>query len=527
MLHDHQQVIPPTVLLAPVVADSAGPAFFSDRLRQAQEADPQLVEIKAQLLDTQGPPPVFRMLYSVVDDLVVVAETDGRQRIVVPDGALRADICKYFHDENGHPGVHRTIHAISSYFFWPNMHRDIRAFVVSCQACQAAKAKTRLPGGFSEPLPVPATPGSHWILDFIDLPESANGFSKMLVFSDQLSKLVVLVPMKSTSATDVAKAFVDHVFSWFGAPQSLVADNGPPFASAVFHEIFRMLGSTVRHSSPHTPQSHGGIERQNRIYNDLVKVLNYSQFPDMLAKWDEHAKLLQFFLNSAVVGRHGMSPLFFFFGRQPRIPATITLPDDALDARSLEFVQSFQSRVQEAIDAARLGQLRMIAAMDKGRDFHNSLAVGDFAYLSSEITPTPGEKHFKCKWDGPFPVKAVSASTATLELPEHWQLSSNTFHLDTIKKYIPRDGAPLPPQRPRRFCNRSPPSLGTIARISHHGRTGRVQADGRRQILRYFVHWEGLPPAYGEWLTEAQLQVFPNAQTHIQNYLRQFNVTNP
>ena len=407
------------------------------------------------------------------------------------------------------------------------MHKEIRAFVVSCAACQAAKAKSRLPGGFSEPLQVPSMPGAHWILDFIDLPESANGFSKLLVFSDQLSKLVVLVPMKQTTATDVAAAFLEHVFCWFGAPQSLVSDNGPPFSSAVFHEIFRMLGSTVRHSSPHTPQSHGGIERQNRIYNDIVKVLNFNQFPQMAARWDEHVKMIQFFLNYSLVGRHGMSPLYFFFGRHPRIPATITLPDEAIDARSLEFVQSFQTRVQEAVDVARLGQLKLIAALDQGRDFNNTLAVGDFAYLSAEVTPTPGDKHFRCKWDGPFPVLAVTASTATLELPEHWQVASNTFHVDKLKKHIPRDGTPPPPPRPRRFCNRPAHALGTISRISHHGRSGRRQPDGRRQILRYFVHWKGLPPAYGEWLTEAQLQAFPDAQAHIHTYLRTCNVQDP
>ena len=177
-----------------------------------------------------------------------------------------------------------------------------------------------------------------------------------------------------------------------------------------------MLGSTVRHSSPHTLQSHGAIERQNRIYNDIVKVLNFDQFPQMAARWDEHVKMIQFFLNYSLVGRHGMSPLYFFFGHHPRIPATITLPDEAIDARSLEFVQSFQTRVQEAVDVARLGQLKL----DQGRDLNNALAVGDFAYLSAEVTPTPGDKHFRCKWDGPFPVLAVTASTATLELPA-WQ----------------------------------------------------------------------------------------------------------
>ena len=86
-----------------------------------------------------------------------------------------------------------------------------------------------------------------------------------------------------------------------------------------------------------------------------------------------------------------------------------------------------------AVDVARLGQLKLIAALDQGRDFNNALAVGDFAYLLAEVIPTPGDKRFRCKWDGPFPALAVTASTATLELPEHWQVASNTFHVDKLK----------------------------------------------------------------------------------------------
>ena len=70
----------------------------------------------------------------------MVAEGDRRQRIVVPEGPLRSEICKFFHEKNGHPDVHRIINAVTSYFFWPSMHKEIRAFVGSCPACQAAIA---------------------------------------------------------------------------------------------------------------------------------------------------------------------------------------------------------------------------------------------------------------------------------------------------------------------------------------------------------------------------------------------------
>jgi hypothetical protein len=82
---------------------------------------------------------------------VVVPEPDGRQRIVVPPGPLRQEICKLFHDEGGHPGGHRTLAAVARYFFWPKMSQEVRAYAASCAACQAAKGSNRLPAGYSEP----------------------------------------------------------------------------------------------------------------------------------------------------------------------------------------------------------------------------------------------------------------------------------------------------------------------------------------------------------------------------------------
>ena len=75
----------------------------------------------------------------------------------------------------------------------------------------------------------------------------------------------------------------------------------------------------------------------------------------------------------------------------------MTLPDEAINARLLEFVQSFQTRVQAAVDVARLCQLKLIVLLHQVHYFSNALAVSDLAYLLSEVTPTPGDKHFQCK----------------------------------------------------------------------------------------------------------------------------------
>ena len=222
-----------------------------------------------------------------------------------------------------------------------------------------------------------------------------------------------------------------------------------------------------------------------------------------------------------------MTPLFFFFGRHPRVPPALSLPTAALDPLSLEFVASFRTRLQQALDVGRECQVRMAEALDAKRDARYFYQVGGWAFLASSETPVPGENHFQCKWQGPFPITATSMSTVTLELPEHWQLRSNTFHVDKLKPYVPREGAPLPPRRPRAFRNRTEAQRGSIARISHHRRNGRLGEDGIRTNLQYFVHWHGLPEAYGEWLDLRQLQLLDHADRHIQDYCLRHQFSNP
>jgi hypothetical protein len=289
-----------------VLPDSQVHSTFFDQIVEAQRSDPALQDIVDSLgVSGQANSGEFRTLYEMRDNVLGVPEPDGSWRLVIPEGSLRADICRFLHDEAGHPGVQRTLLAVSRYFYWPNMSRFVTQYVSSCTACQAAKASNRRPAGFSEPVPLPAEPATDWTIDFLELPTSANGFSCVLVCTERLSKLVVLAPLsnklKSISAFEVARAFVDNVVCWFGLPTVIFSDRGPQFRSAVWHELWSLLGTTVKHSTPHTPHSHGDVERQNRVVNEMLRTMMQTQFADLLPRWDEHIKILQLAMNSAYV----------------------------------------------------------------------------------------------------------------------------------------------------------------------------------------------------------------------------------
>ena len=76
--------------------------------------------------------------------------------------------------------------------------------------------------------------------------KSADGFDKLLVFCDSLSRWVEAVPMKGDpSASDVLDAFAAHVALRYGWPRELRADGGSNLAATLSAEIHRLTGVSL------------------------------------------------------------------------------------------------------------------------------------------------------------------------------------------------------------------------------------------------------------------------------------------
>ena len=145
LLQEHQHIFPVIQADAEAVfPDTQVRSLFYDQIVAAQQQDPETKAIVKKLLDpaTAGSCE-FRMLYVVQDGVLGVRDAEGHLRTVIPVGPLRAQVCRFFHDEAGHPGVQRTLQAVTRYFYWSNMSRFITRFVTSCSACQASKGSNR------------------------------------------------------------------------------------------------------------------------------------------------------------------------------------------------------------------------------------------------------------------------------------------------------------------------------------------------------------------------------------------------
>ena len=132
-------------------------------------------------------------------------------------------------------------------------------------------------------------------------PPSSQGNHYVLTGVCMLTGFTWCIPIKLKKATDVARAYMQHVYSILGGSTKILTDNGTEFKNEVFRDVLQRLGTEkLIHSPPYRPQSNGRIEGFHRylkaciakhIRNGLewdqvtaMATTAYNYFPNMSAK---------------------------------------------------------------------------------------------------------------------------------------------------------------------------------------------------------------------------------------------------
>ena len=150
--------------------------------------------------------------WSVKDGLILF-----RNHILVPvDADLQETLLAAFHNPF-HEGYQKTLHRLSSEFFWPGIKNDVRDFVRNCPTCQHAKTESLHPVGLLQPLPIPEHVWTDISMDFVEGLPLSRGKSVLLVVVDRFSKYVHLVPLSHPyTAISIARLFFDNIVRLHG-----------------------------------------------------------------------------------------------------------------------------------------------------------------------------------------------------------------------------------------------------------------------------------------------------------------------
>ncbi|XP_070208806.1 KRAB-A domain-containing protein 2-like [Littorina saxatilis] len=243
------------------------------------------------------------------------------------------DTIKTAHIATGHGGRDRMLKELEKKF--ANIQRDsVELFKSYCLVCQEKQKRQKTKGVVVRPI-LTEEFNSRSQVDLVDYQSMEDGGYKwIMVYQDHLTKFVVLRPLTSKRACQVALQLVD-IFTLFGAPVILQSDNGSEFTAVVIREL-RDLWPELKlvHGKPRHPQSQGSVERAN---GDIKDMLTAWMSDHQTTRWSLGLKFVQFMKNRAYHSGLKRSPYRAMFGVEPRVGLSSTwLPEALIDEMQTE-----------------------------------------------------------------------------------------------------------------------------------------------------------------------------------------------
>ncbi len=259
------------------------------------------------------------------------------------------------------------------------------------------------------------------------LPKSKRGNTHILVIVDRFSKLCRFLPLRSTTAERVAKAFCNEWVFVYGPPQTLLTDNGPQLTAKLFLETCRLLGIRNVFTSTYHPQTNGQTERINRT---LASMLRHYVADDQEG-WDQFLPALSYAYNRGVHKSTRTTPFDLVLSRPPTPLGAESVRDWPAIGPSWSkatFLRKLSEAVRSTSERIERAQTRYKRSFDRSVfEANRNLKAGDQAFLDARNTPAEqtllGRRRTKLdpKMIGPYTVLANDGATVVLDvdgLPE-------------------------------------------------------------------------------------------------------------
>lgn len=359
---------------------------------QSSTASLKLVEKPCQMTDTK--------LFCDV--------STGTPRPFVPV-SFRRIIFQHLHNIS-HPGIAASTKLVCARYVWPNMKRDIKMWVQSCEPCQRSKIQRHT----SAPLGTFALPDARFSQIHIDivgpLPPS-DGNIYLLTMIDRFSRWPEAIPIPDMQAQTICRAIFNTWICRFGCPSSITSDQGSQMRSALFAEFTRLLGTNKIHTTAYHPISNGIIERFHRHLKSAIKAHEDD-------RWSEIIPIVLFGIRAAVKEDLKTSCADIVYG------APLKMPSDMLETAPLSpcndiFITSLRDRMRQ------LNPIATSAHCSDHSYVHPSLKSCSHVFLRIDHVVKP-----LCQpYTGPHKVLNRTDKTFIIELNGH----KRTVSIDRVK----------------------------------------------------------------------------------------------
>jgi len=311
-----------------------------------------------------------------------------------------------FHDGpmGGHKGVRATYNRIRRQYCWKGMFRQVKQYVLSCQACQRNKTNKV----DKAPMVITDTPSKPFDKIYIDMvgpfPISLRQNEYVLTAQDAFSKYFICAPMPDGRAETAAKTFFEYVVARYGMPKMLVSDNGKNFVAEIMQELCKLLQIKKFTTSPYHPQANGGLERSHKPLSEFLRCV----VQEDTASWDEWLPHAMCVYNSTVHSSTKQSPNKIVLGFDLEVPTNIKRkPSPVYNHDDYTKILKFQlQRMHELV------RQHLQKEKEKSKEYYDRNAKDRHFIIGQKVWLKNQTRKNKLSpiWEGPYEVTGIPSN---------------------------------------------------------------------------------------------------------------------
>ena len=196
------------------------------QLKRLQQQDANIETLKHKLQHNK----LDKEYYSMDENgLLTRKVVDGGHKfhaIYLPN-VLVFQVLRTAHDDLAHNGFPRTYAALKRVFYWKGMKKDIRKHCKTCAICMLHKLENVK---FERKVFKPSLQPMDFIcMDLIGEfhPPTSRGHRYALTAVCMLTGFTWCVPLKTKTAEEVSKAYLDYIYSNFGGSVKILTGDSP------------------------------------------------------------------------------------------------------------------------------------------------------------------------------------------------------------------------------------------------------------------------------------------------------------
>lgn len=292
------------------------------RCRQIQEN----IQRWNQLLHNHHRTPEEQHLFEeyLVRDNLLWINHQGRQKVIVPVQQVE-DTIAHFHDQEdaAHPGIDETFRAISRFYYWKNMRKDVTAYVNNCLTCKTIKTQQKQQKAPFQTHPQ-RTPFNTISIDvlgpYLKARSSRNKY--IILVEDIFSKWLEAKALPAVKGKDIEKFLEENIVSRYGLPQTIISDNGGQFKSTQYTQWCARNNIEIKYTPPYHQQCNP-VERRVQEFKKVQKMLMHNK-PNNT--WDKYLQKTLFILRNRQNAATQQTPSFTLLGYEMAKPGDWQLP---------------------------------------------------------------------------------------------------------------------------------------------------------------------------------------------------------